>query len=276
MNNRAWLILFLFLIWTAGSGYWYVCEIKGLCESEGTSKPAPISPEKEVFNPKFPLNFVQSDPKIVKGPEWMNQYEMLMAKDDGKKKLNIVGPYLKTETNPTKYENIGLARAEAVKRLVMESISEDRITTSSKLINDKQVKSHGPYFDASSFVTWVISNDFVKEVEGKTMIYFPYNSNKEIKTPEIVEYMNDLAEQLKSNPEQTLRITGHTDSDGSAITNEKLGLERANQIKKALNQKGVSNDRIHATSRGEEEPIADNSTEEGKKLNRRTEIIVNK
>jgi OOP family OmpA-OmpF porin len=84
-----------------------------------------------------------------------------------------------------------------------------------------------------------------------------------------------LKQFLDENPRITkLRIEGHTDNVGSAAANETLSGERALTIKKFLVEKGVDKARLLAIGFGQSRPIADNSTEEGRAKNRRTEFRI--
>lgn len=80
---------------------------------------------------------------------------------------------------------------------------------------------------------------------------------------------------LDENPQVTkLRVEGHTDNVGQPKDNEKLSGERALTIKKWLVDKGVAKERLIAVGFGEKKPIADNSKEEGRAQNRRTEFKI--
>ena len=69
-------------------------------------------------------------------------------------------------------------------------------------------------------------------------------------------------------------MVGHTDSDGSFEINSKLSLARAKAIREELlNKHGVSGKRLFAEGVGPLAPVASNATEEGKKLNRRVELV---
>jgi OOP family OmpA-OmpF porin len=84
-----------------------------------------------------------------------------------------------------------------------------------------------------------------------------------------------LKQFLEENPRITkLRIEGHTDNVGQAAANETLSGERALTIKKFLVEKGIAKARLLATGFGQSRPIADNSTEEGRAKNRRTEFRI--
>jgi len=71
-------------------------------------------------------------------------------------------------------------------------------------------------------------------------------------------------------------ITGHTDSQGNADQNTKLGQERADFIRSYLAQKGFNNGIFTTSSQGPNTPIATNDTPEGRALNRRVEIRLNR
>jgi OOP family OmpA-OmpF porin len=84
-----------------------------------------------------------------------------------------------------------------------------------------------------------------------------------------------LKQYLDENPRVTkLRIEGHTDNVGAAPANEQLSGERALTIKKFMVEKGVTKDRLIAVGFGQNRPVADNASEEGRAKNRRTEFRI--
>ena len=83
-----------------------------------------------------------------------------------------------------------------------------------------------------------------------------------------------VAAHLNRYPDMTVRVVGHTDSDGEAAYNIGLSKRRANAVADILQGGGVSYGRIVTIGRGEEEPIASNLTAEGKARNRRVEIVM--
>ena len=72
-----------------------------------------------------------------------------------------------------------------------------------------------------------------------------------------------------SNQEVKVEIGGHTDSQGNATTNQQLSEQRADAVRSALVKRGVPEARLVARGFGSNQPMADNSTEEGRKANRR-------
>ena len=83
-----------------------------------------------------------------------------------------------------------------------------------------------------------------------------------------------LADVLKQYPQQYVLIEGFTDSTGSSGHNQELSDRRANAVRTALLDTGVSADRIANRGYGETFPVASNATAAGRQLNRRVEIIV--
>ncbi|MEO1938566.1 MAG: OmpA family protein, partial [Sulfurimonas sp.] len=81
-----------------------------------------------------------------------------------------------------------------------------------------------------------------------------------------------FANFVKKNKRYKIHVVGHTSSKGDADLNKRLSLKRAKAVKKALIKLGIDPSRITTEGRGEEEPIADNSTPEGKYMNRRVEV----
>lgn len=83
-----------------------------------------------------------------------------------------------------------------------------------------------------------------------------------------------VAEALKTNTDFEVVVEGHTDTDGTASRNWDLSVLRATSIVKELTKYGVEPARILAAGRGFYAPVAPNNTQQGKALNRRSEIIL--
>jgi outer membrane protein OmpA-like peptidoglycan-associated protein len=85
--------------------------------------------------------------------------------------------------------------------------------------------------------------------------------------------LNEIGEALQSASEAIFVIIGHTDSDGSDKENQALSDKRALAVKNYLVQHyGISSSTLLTSGKGESEPVADNSTDEGKAKNRRVEF----
>lgn len=102
-----------------------------------------------------------------------------------------------------------------------------------------------------------------------------FASGKAILSDDGQARLTALANQLKSDNQNVyLEIQGHTDSQGSDATNEKVGMDRANAVRTYLAKQGVPLSRMNSTSYGEEAPVADNATRAGREANRRVVIVV--
>ena len=83
-----------------------------------------------------------------------------------------------------------------------------------------------------------------------------------------------LAGIILAHPGLHLAIEGHTDNIGSDEANMKLSQQRADTVRDYLVQQGLATDSVTAVGMGKADPVADNSTNEGRQKNRRVEIIV--
>ena len=99
-----------------------------------------------------------------------------------------------------------------------------------------------------------------------------FDFNKSVLKSESYPALDENLEVLKSRPKMTIKIVGHTDSDGNDAYNQKLSEARATAVKQYLLEKGITADRMQAIGKGESAPIADNKTDAGKAQNRRIEI----
>lgn len=103
-------------------------------------------------------------------------------------------------------------------------------------------------------------------------IYFQTGKAK-LTTPSYAP-LKRAATILKKYPKVKIRVMGHTDNIGSASANLKLSQQRADAVRLQLIKNGVNPKNITSIGYGDAKPIADNSTAEGRELNRRTEIEV--
>ncbi|MGB1582054.1 MAG: OmpA family protein [Nevskiales bacterium] len=83
-----------------------------------------------------------------------------------------------------------------------------------------------------------------------------------------------IANVLKDFDKTVIHVVGHTDSVGSNEYNQGLSERRASSVGNRLIAEAVPNNRVLLEGRGEREPIADNSTEDGRRRNRRVDIVI--
>ena len=85
--------------------------------------------------------------------------------------------------------------------------------------------------------------------------------------------LNEIVKLLQQNPDLKLRVEGHTDNQGSAVSNQALSLKRAQAVVAWLAAHDVSDSRLMAKGLGQTKPVADNSTDDGRARNRRVELV---
>jgi len=115
--------------------------------------------------------------------------------------------------------------------------------------------------------------ELLKEVSVDLQINF--DSNKDIIKAEYLSEIETVAEFMTQYAGTSVVIEGHTDSQGKATYNLALSEKRAAAVAKILNEKfTIAASRVTARGYGEERPIADNSTAEGRLANRRVVAII--
>lgn len=92
--------------------------------------------------------------------------------------------------------------------------------------------------------------------------------------PDSIKELEILNQFMKNKPNVTILVEGHTDNKGSDSYNNQLSLRRAESVKQYLVSRGIEPSRIKTAGYGKRKPVAPNDTEFGRRLNRRTEIVI--
>jgi outer membrane protein OmpA-like peptidoglycan-associated protein len=101
-----------------------------------------------------------------------------------------------------------------------------------------------------------------------------FASDKSALLPAAQDRLNQVADALMATNDRKLTVEGHTDSRGSSSYNQGLSQQRADAVRSYLISRGYPSDLIQARGIGEDRPVADNASAEGRANNRRVEIIV--
>lgn len=117
----------------------------------------------------------------------------------------------------------------------------------------------------------VVKNDFKPEISLYTIYFGTANSNITTKSKKT---LNTIVKVLRKAPNYKLNIEGHTDAVGGDKLNLSLSNKRAKMVRDYLIKQGISKSRLSTTGFGEQKPVADNNTEEGKAKNRRVELFL--
>ncbi len=122
-------------------------------------------------------------------------------------------------------------------------------------------------------------NDFTEEEKTvllkKHTVYFQESSTEVIKNEENEKFLQLAKKYLSLKPTGNLLVLiGHTDNTGTAEINLEFGMRRAESVERYLLDKGFQTKQMEISSKGLQEPLMSNDTEEGKAKNRRVEIIL--
>lgn len=101
-----------------------------------------------------------------------------------------------------------------------------------------------------------------------------FDTNSSHLKSEFIVQLDAFIARLENYPNYQIRIVGHTDNSGNERDNARLSRHRAESVESYLASKGIDPGIISAEGMGSKQPIADNSTTEGRKKNRRVEIFL--
>ena len=120
-------------------------------------------------------------------------------------------------------------------------------------------------------------NFFLKKVEVGIKVvldHIYFETGKAVLRPESEDALNQVLRFLQNNPSIRLEISGHTDNTGSLRINQKLSRERASAVVNYLVGKGIPQEMLESKGYADTQPVASNSTSEGRTQNRRVEFKV--
>jgi len=110
--------------------------------------------------------------------------------------------------------------------------------------------------------------------DGKFITYgITFDVGKATIKPESMGEINRIVTLMTENPDLKFSVEGHTDSTGNPTSNQTLSEQRSQAIVAKLVELGIAQDRLTAVGKGQNSPIADNSTDEGRAKNRRVEFV---
>ena len=155
---------------------------------------------------------------------------------------------------------VNIPRADAPKRFQIFSYSGN--TAENRFIKNVRIaKGAVPLYDRMMSDGKIISYGITFDV-GKSTI-----------KPESMGEINRFVTLMKENPDLKFSVEGHTDSSVSAATNQTLSETRSKAVVDKLVENGIAADRLKSAGKGQNNPIADNGTDEGRAKNRRVEFV---
>ncbi len=251
----------------------------------------------------YPINTIDDEGSLVVAPDGKTAYYS-SDRSDTKGGLDIYTFQLRQDIRPLRTLWVkGQVYDKKTKEGLPSSVELTDISTR-QLISKLQTDEDGDYL-----ITLPVGKDYAFNVKRKGYLFYSENYNlstaspdstfladiplqpveanahiilknvffdtkrTELK-PESITELDNVVRLMNENPTIKILISGYTDNVGKSADNLALSKGRAVAVVNYLLNKGVRNERLSFKGMGEANPMADNTTEEGKALNRRTELSI--
>lgn len=111
------------------------------------------------------------------------------------------------------------------------------------------------------------------DTDGHVALYINFDIDKATLRPDAQPVIAEIGKLLEGDPALKLSIEGHTDNTGTAAHNQDLSTSRARSVLGALVGLGIDPGRLQSKGFGQDKPVADNGSEDGRAKNRRVELV---
>ncbi len=120
----------------------------------------------------------------------------------------------------------------------------------------------------------ITADDILDEINNKgyATLHINFDTGKSRIKAESYDVVNEIVKMMKANTDLKISIEGHTDNTGEGISNMKLSKNRAKSVLLALTDEDIDESRLVSEGFGQTKPVGDNTTEEGRSMNRRVEL----
>jgi OOP family OmpA-OmpF porin len=142
-----------------------------------------------------------------------------------------------------------------------------------------------PFNDGNDYYLTVVVKEAMKQdvtasgmldalnKDGRVALYINFDTGKATIRPDSKLIVDQIVQMMKANPDLDLSVEGHTDNVGDAKANQVLSENRAKAVVAAIVAQGIDTKRLSTAGFGQDRPVADNSSEEGRAKNRRVELV---
>ncbi len=151
----------------------------------------------------------------------------------------------------------------------LQSKATERIGDKLVIVNNYTVMQSGTIADSSEELA---ARQFKQALDDTSSPGIVFNKNSAIPTEESTVVLDKIAEVFLQFEGQVVEISGHTDTSGDALANLELSKKRAVAVRDYLVSKDVPTNQLRPIGYGETKPVADNTTAEGRSVNRRIEF----
>jgi len=199
--------------------------------------------------------------------------------------LTITGLYDTIETNQSILGNLGLARANAIKKIFMgKGVTGGQISITAEQNGNSCYSTSGDTLRRGALFSFGAANmgtDRIDAIKARLLgkpitLYFETNSDNIALSRQQRTDFGDLIYYLDNVSDSNLSIAGHTDIIGNRNSNIELSESRAEFVKEYLRRNGsISDLRMNTNGYGPDRPVASNQTAEGRGQNRRVEVTLN-
>jgi OmpA-OmpF porin, OOP family len=164
------------------------------------------------------------------------------------------------------YEDNGLGCYELNKNKRIYKVKVSCTNSSDILLNVLEMEPMKQEISANEMLDALNKDGFI----ALDILFDTGKSNIQNESLPIVDQIFEL---MKNDPTLKISIEGHTDNVGDAVSNKKLSNDRAKAVMDAIIAKGIDKKRMSFVGWGQEKPVSDNRSEEGRTKNRRVEIV---
>lgn len=293
MRNSIPLLFALMAVVILGGNYWYqqlnCCARSAAVPVETTPPPVEETSYlnlrdgdfRYTLNNSLPFAKSSAQPSSPVADQWTALWPAATTYlgANANRTVLLTGYYYADEENNSIYPNLGIARANAVKALMIDAgAPAAQIEAAGELLEGSAatVIADGMSvgFKATERNDDRLAGILERLQANPITLYFATNANNLNLSAEQRQDFADLNYYLGRVADAQVAISGHTDNQGDRDYNVNLSLERANFARTYLVRNGLSAARIETAGEGPDRPVAENTTEDGRALNRRVEITL--
>lgn len=266
-------------------------------------KKLPGSKWGKVENLGYPINTIENEGSLIIAADGITAY-YASDRSDSKGGLDLYSFELREDVRPLKTLWVKGKVFDAQTKKGLPSAVELTDLETKEILSKVQTDETGSYL-----VTLPVGKDYAFNVNRRGYLFFSENFslkdripdstynieipleplrvnatvvlknvffdvNKSELKPESSTELDNIVKLLKENPTLKISINGYTDNVGKPADNLKLSNNRASAVVRYLIEKGIGAKRLSGKGLGETQPVAENSTDEGRAKNRRTEMKV--
>ena len=276
MRFLAFLVFLGFLAFALLARWYFICELRQQCGPgelvDARLQTLQLTEGEEVLlrgYDQFAFDSASLEPRLNANNQFFldTLAKIMQSRPDRNVTLTALFRESEREISPGFFENLGLARADQIRKLMMKrGVEQDRFTLDYGISEDAQLREP-LLFDL--YDPTAVDGGFEKVLfTFKNMTFsdanFEYNSAVFKPGPSLKLYADSVKTYLDLNPEASMSIIGHTDSIGSDAYNLELGLRRAENARFYFQDSLDVIAEIKIDSEGESRPVAPNSSSEGK------------